>query len=1170
MRCSGSRPRHFGRAQRTRHISIIPACASPVFPPLPPTRSGIADYTVELLDGSAARHRDRCLCRIDGGTGGLAAVAGAVHRPQRARLRLGAPRARPTTWSSTRWATPGATTTCGRTSSSGPAWSSCTTRTCTTRAPGRCCGRRAERDYRAELAFNHPALPPEAAEIGLERLCRAALLLLADAADRRRRRRGPSPCTTRAWRPTSPRFPGTPVHAIPHGRRRPGRATARGGRARPRSGTGSAPDAVVLTRLRRHHAAKSASSRSSRRWRSPGAISPSPAPAGRPGAARTLTRWRPRARWASTDLVDSRRLRPRPTSCRPTWRPATSCCRCAGPAARETSASWLRAIAAGRPTIVTDLAQQADVPTLDPRSLDGGPRAAHARTLEPVAVSIDILDEEHSLTLAAEAPDGRSRRCATRLGAAARAHWRATTRSSTWRRPTTTLLGEASGLRRPRGDAAGAPATGRDGPRAALLAAFRRRGRPRRCALNRGCTARRLRFPAPSPRPSPGPGGADRRGGRVRRAHVAADARRAAVSAAGRSWRRRSAGDSHPIGRRRRAPARRPTTGTGAGVGPTPPTVGEVLPGSPAARAGVRAGDTILQITNTATGRSVTFLPRAERADARCAAWRDAYWARPSRSARRQPARPGGTREAGSHRARRRSGACGPPMSGDGPRRISARSSSARDCRGLRRGAAGAAAARPCGPVLDRRARVRRCGCHRSHVARRRACAADSGPADHDGVRLAGDAAGVSDWSRWPSCYFPRKAACSSHHPWLHAMPVCRGAADCRDVRPWRGAFLAGVDGLAERRRGTRQPSGRLLLRSFAGGLLLNIAAMVEGVWRYRSNPDAQERRRVAVVTLHAGARHASPSRSGTACRCCLPRSVARGSPGRPGWRFRSTCSSPLPASGITYAVAVHRVLAPRVAMRQSLQYALARKTLDSAAALPATLLVVSLVEQRDRSLSDIVVGPAAVLCGAAGAVLVGLKFRDRERAWLDRRFFRTITTRARVLLSLPGRIPYETDPNELTALVVQQIDAALHPTMVAVLVAGVEPGTLVPVAGAARHGRHAGRARRHRHDADVVGRHRWISISPTSGRRRGRLPPDEIEWLRVHRRHAVRAAVSKDRRRAPAGRARAGRQAIGGAVLDQTTARCSLPLRRRSAWGWTSRGCGAGDTMRTPSRQRG
>jgi hypothetical protein len=38
------------------------------------------------------------------------------------------------------------------------------------------------------------------------------------------------------------------------------------------------------------------------------------------------------------------------------------------PTSRETSASWLRCMAAGKPTIATDLVHTVDVPTLDPRS----------------------------------------------------------------------------------------------------------------------------------------------------------------------------------------------------------------------------------------------------------------------------------------------------------------------------------------------------------------------------------------------------------------------------------------------------------------------------------------------------------------------------------------------------------------------------------------------------------------------------------------------------------------------------------------------------------------------------------------------------------------------------------------------------------------------------------
>ena len=62
-----------------------------------------------------------------------------------------------------------------------------------------------------------------------------------------------------------------------------------------------------------------------------------------------------------------------------------------------------------------------------------------------------------------------------------------------------------------------------------------------------------------------------------------------------------------------------------ANTGSPAPVVGEVLPGSPAALAGVQKGDTLLQVTNADTRRSVTFAPHADPQQA-IAAWRDAYW----------------------------------------------------------------------------------------------------------------------------------------------------------------------------------------------------------------------------------------------------------------------------------------------------------------------------------------------------------------------------------------------------------------------------------------------------------------------------------------------------------------------------------------------------------------
>ena len=102
------------------------------------------------------------------------------------------------------------------------------------------------------------------------------------------------------------------------------------------------------------------------------------------------------------------------------------------PTSRETSASWLRCLAAGKPTISTDLVHTVDIPTLDPRnwSVLAGLRPArqtanwsqHWQRSQPVGVSIDILDEGHSLKLAIRrlATDEKLR---VMLGSNARALW---------------------------------------------------------------------------------------------------------------------------------------------------------------------------------------------------------------------------------------------------------------------------------------------------------------------------------------------------------------------------------------------------------------------------------------------------------------------------------------------------------------------------------------------------------------------------------------------------------------------------------------------------------------------------------------------------------------------------------------------------------------------------
>ena len=101
------------------------------------------------------------------------------------------------------------------------------------------------------------------------------------------------------------------------------------------------------------------------------------------------------------------------------------------PTAREVSGPWLRCLAAGKPTIIVDLAHLTDVPTLDPRSWRPNVSASRASSevsgevsgpSTPCTVAIDIEDEDHSLRLAMRRL-GTDPLARATLGRAARAYW---------------------------------------------------------------------------------------------------------------------------------------------------------------------------------------------------------------------------------------------------------------------------------------------------------------------------------------------------------------------------------------------------------------------------------------------------------------------------------------------------------------------------------------------------------------------------------------------------------------------------------------------------------------------------------------------------------------------------------------------------------------------------
>jgi glycosyltransferase involved in cell wall biosynthesis len=275
-------------------------------------------------------------------------------------------------------------------------------------------------DYRAELAFNHPELPQEAAELAINafdgpiyynwRMLRAVVTSA----------RGVGVHNARLADQLSVEFPGVPINYLAMGIPAAESSTADAAAVRARHGLPA--DAFVIGAF--------------------GGVTPEKRLLPLLEAAAVVRRYHPALRillvgpehahfdvravalavgvadlLTITGYVDEREL--------PAYLGAVDVVSSLRfPSAGETSASWLRALAAGRPTVITDLAQLADVPTIDPRSRT----VVHARpTIEPqmpVAVSIDIVDEVHSLVLAlkALASDASLRR---RLGASALEYWRA-------------------------------------------------------------------------------------------------------------------------------------------------------------------------------------------------------------------------------------------------------------------------------------------------------------------------------------------------------------------------------------------------------------------------------------------------------------------------------------------------------------------------------------------------------------------------------------------------------------------------------------------------------------------------------------------------------------------------------------------------------------------------
>jgi GAF domain-containing protein len=348
--------------------------------------------------------------------------------------------------------------------------------------------------------------------------------------------------------------------------------------------------------------------------------------------------------------------------------------------------------------------------------------------------------------------------------------------------------------------------------------------------------------------------------------------------------------------------------------------------------------------------------------------------------------------------------------------------------------------------------------------------------------------------------YFPTPSPRLTRYPALHAVPFLAAAPMILGGLA-TSLFLAGADWA---RPGAVWDATHptLFYASFAAALGINVLTVIEGIHRYRFNHDASQRRRIRMA-LYTGV----PGVLAYAIKDGVP-IVSRFAGGSiVAWPSSLDLLLHVlmltPAFGLVYAIGVARVLGPRVVLRRSLQYALAKRTLTALTILPAAALVVSLALDPQARIRDVLTSVYLPLLAISVAALV---YRERARQWLDLRFFREEYDARKILVSLASRVRFETDPSDLTALVVNQIDEALHPQLVAILVSGVDPGRLTPVS--ALHGS----AESLPLEGGLVAMLRWsdeplelFTDDPRSPVHR--LPPDEREWL-VHTRAVLLVPV--------------------------------------------------------------
>jgi tRNA A-37 threonylcarbamoyl transferase component Bud32 len=221
-------------------------------------------------------------------------------------------------------------------------------------------------------------------------------------------------------------------------------------------------------------------------------------------------------------------------------------------------------------------------------------------------------------------------------------------------------------------------------------------------------------------------------------------------------------------------------------------------------------------------------------------------------------------------------------------------------------------------------------------------------------------------------------------------------------------------------------------------GLPANLVSVLVGavvmIRNYRRLPSETERRRVRVVFASSCVGCVS---GGVAATYWATSGVADMTAGM--FASRTLTLGILPAAilvpfSFAYAITRHRLFDIRVILRRGLQHALARRFLLSLIPAVTLLFLADIYAHPDRSLSRLRGG---YLWGYVVLIGAGVWIYRRRAAWLDaldRRYFKERYNAQKLLRELAEDLQKGTHLEDILPAAARRIEAALHPQYVAVL----------------------------------------------------------------------------------------------------------------------------------------